>query len=172
MVGPVGLNVKSSWDNILAGKSGIDVLTHFDVSEFPTRIGGSVRGFNAEEYIVKKDIKKMDAFIHYGIAAGKQAWDDSGLSVNDENAPRIGVFIGAGIGGLTGIEKGYEAFINGGPRKISPFFVPSNIINMISGNLSIMLGLKDLTSPLPPPVLPLHIPLATPVVSSNTVMPT
>jgi len=142
MVGPVGLNVKSSWDNILAGKSGIDVLTHFDVSEFPTRIGGSVRGFNAEEYIVKKDIKKMDAFIHYGIAAGKQAWDDSGLSVNDENAPRIGVFIGAGIGGLTGIEKGYEAFINGGPRKISPFFVPSNIINMISGNLSIMLGLK------------------------------
>jgi len=142
MVGPVGLSVKESWDNILAGKSGIDMLTHFDVSDFPTRFGGSVWNFNAEDYIVKKDIKKMDAFIHYGIAAGKQAWEDSGLEVNEENAPRIGVFIGAGIGGVTGIEKGYEAFINGGPRKISPFFVPSNIINMISGNLSIMLGLK------------------------------
>jgi len=142
MVSPVGLNVKDSWANILAGKSGIDMLTHFDVSDFPTRFGGSVWNFNAEDYIAKKDIKKMDAFIHYGIAAGKQAWQDSGLEVNEQNAPRMGVFIGSGIGGVTGIERGYDAFTHGGPRKISPFFVPSNIINMISGNLSIMLGLQ------------------------------
>jgi len=142
MVSPVGLNVNESWTNILAGKSGIDLISHFDVSEFPTRFGGSVWNFNAEDYIVKKDIKKMDAFIHYGIAAGKQAWEDSGLVISEDNAPRIGVFVGSGIGGVTGIERGYDSFINGGPRKISPFFVPSNIINMISGNLSIMLGLK------------------------------
>ena len=142
MVGPVGLTVAESWKNIVAGKSGITPITHMDVSEFPTRFGGMVKDFNAEDYIPKKDIKKMDPFIHYGIAAGMQAWADSGLELTEENAPRFGVFIGAGIGGLTGIEKGYDSFLNGGPRKISPFFVPSNIINMISGNLSIMLGLK------------------------------
>lgn len=142
MVSPVGLSVEESWQNIVAGKSGITPITHMDVAAFPTRFGGMVKGFNAEDYIPKKDIKKMDAFIHYGIAAGKQAWIDSGLEVNEANAPRFGVFIGAGIGGLTGIEHGYDNFLNGGPRKISPFFVPSNIINMISGNLSILLGLQ------------------------------
>jgi len=142
MVGPVGLSVTESWANILAGKSGIGPITHFDVSTFPTRFGGSVRNFEITDYIAPKDAKKMDPFIHYGIAAGKQAVEDAGLVVNEENAERIGVAIGSGIGGLWGIEKGYDAYLKGGPRKISPFFVPSNIINMISGNFSIMYGMK------------------------------
>jgi len=142
MVGPVGLTVKESWQNILAGKSGIRSLQHFDVSAFPTRFGGSVWGFDVNDYIPPKEAKKMDLFIHYGLAAGIQAIKDSGIEVNEENAPRIGVTIGSAIGGLTGIEKGHDAFLAGGPRKISPFFVPSNIINMISGNLSIMFGLQ------------------------------
>lgn len=142
MVSPVGLNVKDSWASILAGKSGIAPLTHFDVSSFSVRFGGSVRDFDITDYISGKDAKKMDPFIHYGIAAGMQAVRDSGLEVTEENAERIGVSIGSGIGGLTGIEKGHDAFLKGGPRKISPFFVPSNIINMISGNLSIVYGMK------------------------------
>jgi 3-oxoacyl-[acyl-carrier-protein] synthase II len=142
MVCPVGLTVDESWQNILAGNSGIRPLEHFDVSSFPTRFGGSVWGFDVNNYITPKEAKKMDAFIHYGLAAGKQAFEDSGIEVTEENAPRIGVAIGSGIGGLTGIEKGHDAFLKGGPRKISPFFVPSNIINMISGNLSIMFGLQ------------------------------
>lgn len=142
MVSPVGLNVADSWANILAGKSGIAPLTHFDVSEFSVRFGGSIRDFDITEYISGKDAKKMDMFIHYGIAAGMQAVRDSGLEITEENAERVGVAIGSGIGGLTGIEKGHDAFLKGGPRKISPFFVPSNIINMISGNLSIIYGMK------------------------------
>jgi 3-oxoacyl-[acyl-carrier-protein] synthase II len=142
MVSPVGLNVADSWSNVLAGKSGIAPITHFDVSEFSVRFGGSVRDFDITEYITAKDAKKMDEFIHYGLAAGIQAVRDSGLEVTEENAERIGVAIGSGIGGLTGIEKGHDAFLKGGPRKISPFFVPSNIINMISGNLSIIYGMK------------------------------
>ncbi len=142
MVCPVGLTVKESWQNILAGKSGIATITHFDVSEFTVRFGGSVHGFDVTDYMSPKDARKMDPFIHYGIAAAKEAIDDSGLEVTDENADRIGVMIGSGIGGLPGIEKGHETFTNAGPRRISPFFVPSNIINMISGNLSIMYGMK------------------------------
>jgi len=142
MVSPVGLTVAESWTNILAGKSGITPVTHFDVSAFPTRFGGSVKNFEASDYIAPKDIKKMDVFIHYGIAAGKQAFADSGLEVTEKNAHRIGVYIGSGIGGITGIEKGHSAYLSGGPRKISPFFIPANIINMIGGNLSIMYGLK------------------------------
>ena len=142
LVTPVGLNVKDSWDNILAGKSGISPITHFDVSDFSVRFSGSIRDFDITEYIAKKDARRMDTFIHYGIAAGTQALKDSGLEVTDENAHRIGVSIGSGIGGLGGIEQGYQTFIDKGPRKISPFFVPSNIINMISGNFSIMHGLK------------------------------
>jgi 3-oxoacyl-[acyl-carrier-protein] synthase II len=114
----------------------------FDVSEFSTRIGGSVRDFNITDYISDKEAKKMDVFIHYGIAAGCQAFEHSGIEVTEANAERIGVAIGAGIGGITGIESGHNAFLKGGPRRISPFFVPSNIINMISGNLSIKYGLQ------------------------------
>ncbi|MBI3772812.1 MAG: beta-ketoacyl-ACP synthase II [Gammaproteobacteria bacterium] len=142
MVGPVGLSVKESWANILAGKSGIGPLTHFDVSEFPVCFGGSVWGFDAANYMSSKDARKMDPFIHYGIAAAKEAIEDSGIQVTEANAERIGVMIGSGIGGLPGIEKGHETFRESGPRKISPFFVPSNIINMISGNLSIMYGFQ------------------------------
>lgn len=141
-VTPVGLSVKETWENILAGKSGIAAITSFDVSEFPVRIGGSVKNFDITTIIPQKEAKKMDTFIHYGLAAGKEAIEDSGLVITDENAERIGVAIGAGIGGLPGIEAGYDTYLKGGPRKISPFFVPSNIINMIAGNLSIMFGLK------------------------------
>lgn len=141
-VTPVGLTVPETWENIVSGKSGIRPITAFDVSAFPVRFGGSVQNFDITDYISKKDARKMDTFIHYGVAAGMQAIRDAGLDISGENAERIGVSIGAGIGGLPGIEKNYHAYLEGGPRKISPFFVPSNIINMISGNLSIILGLK------------------------------
>jgi len=142
MVSPVGLSVKESWENILAGKSGIAPITHFDTTGFSTTFGGSVKNFDVSNYLSPKDAKKMDPFIHYGIAASMEAIKDSGLEVTEANAERIGGAVGSGIGGLPGIEKGHEAYMNGGPRKISPFFVPSNIINMISGHVSIMYGLK------------------------------
>lgn len=142
MVSPVGLDVDSSWKNILAGKSGIATIEHLDTEGFPVRFGGSVKDFDVTKIMSKKEARKMDTFIHYGIAAAKEAIEDAGLEVTDENAERIGVSIGSGIGGLPGIEKGHEAFMKGGARKVSPFFVPSNIINMISGNLSIMYGMK------------------------------
>ncbi len=141
-VTPVGLSVAESWTNIVAGKSGVNPITSFDVTEFSVRFGASVKDFDVEKVISRKDAKKMDTFIHYGIAAAVEAIKDAGLEVTDENAERIGVAIGSGIGGLPGIEAGYDNYLNGGPRKISPFFVPSNIINMISGNLSIMYGMK------------------------------
>lgn len=142
MIAPVGLDIPTAWENILAGKSGIQPITHFDVEPFSTRFGGPIYGFEVTDYIDKKEVKKMDSFIHYGVAAGIQAIKDSGLEVTEENAERIGVLIGSGIGGITGIENNYQAYVDGGPRKISPFFVPANIINMVSGNLSIMYGLK------------------------------
>ncbi|MEW6038080.1 MAG: beta-ketoacyl-ACP synthase II [Pseudomonadota bacterium] len=142
MVCPVGLNVPESWDSILNGRSGIGPIEHFDVSDFATRFGGSVHNFDVTRYLPEKEAKKMDAFIHYGMAAGSQAFEDSGLEVTEANADRLGVCVGSGIGGITGIEHGYGVFLKGGPRKISPFFVPANIINMISGNLSIKYGLK------------------------------
>ena len=142
MLTPVGNTVSETWKNILAGESGINLIDHFDTSEFSVKIGGSIRDLRLEEYIPKKEQKKMDPFIHYGLVAGIQAIQDSGFSVTDENAARIGVAIGSGIGGLPGIEKGTKLFAQGGPRKVSPFYVPSNIINMISGHLSIMYGLK------------------------------
>jgi 3-oxoacyl-[acyl-carrier-protein] synthase II len=138
----VGLTVTETWQNILAGKSGVAPITVFDVSDFSVRFGANVKNFDVESVMSRKDAKKMDTFIHYGIAAAKEAIEDSGLEVTEANAERIGVAIGSGIGGLPGIESGYDAYLNGGPRKISPFFVPSNIINMISGNLSIMYGMK------------------------------
>jgi 3-oxoacyl-[acyl-carrier-protein] synthase II len=142
MLTPVGNTVEETWVNIVAGKSGIAPITAFDASKFSVRISGSVKNFDPLDYISKKEVKKMDAFIHYGLAAGIQALDDSGIEVTDENAERIGVAIGSGIGGLPTIERNRDAYLEGGPRKISPFFVPSSIINMVSGNLSIMRGLK------------------------------
>ena len=144
MVAPVGHTVKEAWDNILAGKSGIRPITHFDVEPFSVRFGGPIYDFDVTQYISNKDARKMDKFIHYGLAAGCQAIEDSGLQVTDENATRIGVAIGAGIGGITGIENNYHVYLDKGPRKISPFFVPANIINMVAGNLSIKYGLKGL----------------------------
>ena len=139
---PVGNTVEESWKNIIAGKSGIAPITSFDASQFSARISGSVKNFDPTLYITPKDIKKMDTFVHYGIAAGIQALEDSGLQVSEENADMIGVAIGSGIGGLPYIEKQRDIYNKSGPRKISPFFVPSSIINMVSGNLSIMRGLR------------------------------
>ena len=142
LVTPVGNNVEESWKNILGGNSGITPVTRFDVTGFPVRFCGSIKNLDVDKYIPKKDQKKMDPFIHYGMAAGIQAVEDSGIEVNDANADRIGVAVGSGIGGLPGIEKGTQTLLNHGPRKISPFFVPSNIINMISGHLSIRFGFR------------------------------
>ncbi len=142
MVSPIGLTVRESWDNILAGKSGAATITTFDTSAFPTRFAATVKDFPLHDYIPPKEARKMDPFVHYGIAAGMQALKDSGIEVTEANAERIGVSIGSGIGGLPGIEDSHNAYLSGGPRRISPFFVPSNIINMIAGNLSIMCGLK------------------------------
>ncbi|MFH0341181.1 MAG: beta-ketoacyl-ACP synthase II [Chromatiales bacterium] len=139
---PVGNTIKAAWDNILAGKSGIRPLSHFDVSGFTTRFGGTINDFSVTDYISPKDVKKMDPFMHYGLAAGIQAFQDSGVEVREENADRIGVAIGAGIGGLWGIEQGRLSIEDGGPKKISPFYIPSNIVNMIAGNLSIKFGLR------------------------------
>lgn len=142
MLSPVGNTVESSWKALLAGQSGIVNIEHFDTTNFSTRFAGLVKDFNCEEYMSKKDARKMDLFIQYGIAAGIQALDDSGLQITPANAPRVGVAIGSGIGGLELIESGHQALIEKGPRKVSPFFVPSTIVNMVAGNLSIMRGLR------------------------------
>ena len=142
IVSPVGNRVDVAWENILAGKSGIGPITGFDVADFPVRFGGEVRDFDVSAFMPNKDARRMAEFIHYGIAAASHAIEDSGLEISEANARRAGVAIGSGIGGLHGIEIAYQAFLDGGPRKISPFFVPGNIINMIAGNLSIMYGLK------------------------------
>jgi len=142
MVAPVGHTVAESWGNIVAGKSGIRPITHFDVEPFSVHFGGPIYDFDITQYVSKKDSRKMDKFIHYGLAAGCQAIEESGIEVTEENAKRIGVAIGSGIGGITGIENNYQAYIDRGPRKISPFFVPANIVNMVAGDLSIKYGLK------------------------------
>ncbi|HEV7776173.1 MAG TPA: beta-ketoacyl-ACP synthase II [Luteibacter sp.] len=142
IISPVGNDIATAWGNIVAGNSGIGMVTHFDATAYATRIAGQVRDFDPAAYVPPKDVKRMDPFIHYGIAAGKQALADSGLEVTDANAGRIGVAVGAGIGGLATIEETSIELNERGPRKVSPFFVPSSIINMVSGNLSIYLGLK------------------------------
>ncbi|KOO03751.1 beta-ketoacyl-ACP synthase II [Vibrio nereis] len=142
MLSPVGNTVESSWKALLDGQSGIVDIDHFDTENFSTRFAGLVKDFDCTEYMSKKDARKMDLFIQYGIAAGIQALDDSGLQITEENAARVGVAIGSGIGGLDLIEKGHAALVEKGPRKVSPFFVPSTIVNMVAGNLSIMRGLR------------------------------
>ncbi|MBK7540476.1 MAG: beta-ketoacyl-ACP synthase II [Candidatus Competibacteraceae bacterium] len=142
IVSPVGSTVETAWTNILAGRSGIGPVTAFDVSDYPVRIGGAVKDFQVEQYLNPKEAKKMDAFIHYGIAAAVQAIQDSGLEITEANAERVGTFIGSGIGGLPGIEEGHSAFLKGGPRRLTPFYVPRSIINMVSGNLSVLYGIK------------------------------
>ncbi len=142
MLTPLGNDVDTTWSNILAGKSGISDISLFDSTNFNTKIAGEVKDFNVEDYIPKKEAKKMDRFIQLGIAAGMQALKDSGLIVDDSNANRIGVAIGSGIGGLPLIEENHKKLIDSGPKRVSPFFVPSTITNMISGFISIMEGLK------------------------------
>jgi 3-oxoacyl-[acyl-carrier-protein] synthase II len=142
MLSPLGNSPESTWQNLLLGKSGISDITHFDTSEYPTRFAGLVKDFDAQDYMARKEAKKMDLFIQYGVAAGVQAIKDSGLEVNEANAQRVGVAIGSGIGGLGLIEENHAKLLKNGPRKLSPFFVPSTIINMISGHLSIMFGMK------------------------------
>jgi 3-oxoacyl-[acyl-carrier-protein] synthase II len=142
IISPVGNDIATAWENILKGVSGIGPVTHFDATAYATRIAGQVRGFDPTQWMAPKDVKKMDPFIHYGVAAGTQALRDSGLEVTEANAPRIGVAVGAGIGGLNTIEDTSIELHEKGPRRVSPFFVPSSIINMVSGNLSIMFGLK------------------------------
>ncbi|MFO1420537.1 MAG: beta-ketoacyl-ACP synthase II [Candidatus Competibacteraceae bacterium] len=142
IVSPVGSTVETAWTNVLAGRSGIGPITAFDVSGYPVRIGGSVKDFQIEQYLPVKEARKMDTFIHYGIGAAVQAIRDSGLEITETNAERIGTYIGSGIGGLPGIEEGHSAFLKGGPRKLTPFFVPRSIINMVSGNLSILYRIK------------------------------
>jgi 3-oxoacyl-[acyl-carrier-protein] synthase II len=142
IVSPVGSEPETAWENIREGCSGIRGIEGFDVSAFGVRFGGEVRGFDVERYIAAKDARKMDPFIHYGIGASMDAVRDSGIEITEENAERIGVAVGSGIGGIYSIEKMNNIFIDGGPRRISPFFIPSAIINMISGHLSILLGIK------------------------------
>ncbi|MDR2239491.1 MAG: beta-ketoacyl-ACP synthase II [Zoogloeaceae bacterium] len=142
IVSPVGNTMPETWDNIVAGKSGIGTITRFDATAFKSRMAGEVKGFDVTAYLAPKEARRMDVFIHYGMAAGIQAIKDSGIEVTPENADRIGVNIGSGIGGLPMIEDTHNDFLAGGPRKVSPFFIPGTIINMISGNLSIMFGLK------------------------------
>ena len=142
IVCPIGNTVAEAWSSVLAAKSGIGRITHFDPGLLSSRIAGEVKNFDVAAYLSPKEARRMDRFIHLGIAAGVQALKDSGLEVTEANAARIGVNIGSGIGGLPMIEETHNDVLKGGPRKISPFFIPSTIINMISGNLSIMHGLK------------------------------
>lgn len=141
MVTPNGLNVETTWKSILAGESGVGPIEHFDTSSYATQFAALVKGFDPAEVMPAKEARKMDTFIQYGVAAAIEAIAHSGLTVDDENRDRIGVMVSSGIGGLRGIEENHEKLLNGGPRKVSPFFVPSSIINMISGQISMMYGL-------------------------------
>jgi len=142
IVSPVGNDITTAWDNIVNGRSGIGRITHFDPSAFTAQIAGEVKDFDVTKYISAKETKQMDTFIHYGIAAGVQAWQDAGLEITEDNADRVGVIVGSGIGGLPRIEATQAEFLERGPRRISPFFVPGSLVNLVSGQLSIMLGLK------------------------------
>ena len=142
LVTPVGIGVNESWKNIISGVSGISTITKFDPTNFPSKIAGEVKNFDASMYLNSKDARRMDTFIQFGLVAGIEAFKDSGIVVTDENEGRIGVSIGSGIGGINLIESTNDLYDKGGPRKVSPFFIPGTIINMISGNLSIIFGLK------------------------------
>lgn len=142
LISPVGNTVAEGWENLVAGRSGIANITKFDASNHKVRFAGEVKNFDTEKYLSAKEARRMDTFIHFGLAAGIQAFEDSGLQITAENAERVGVLVGSGIGGLPMIEDTQTDLLNGGPRKISPFFVPGSIINMISGHLSIKYGLK------------------------------
>jgi len=142
VVSALGTGTEKNWTALMQGKSGIDLITRFDASEFPTRIAGEVKDFNPEDFIDKKEIKKMDLFIQFSLAAAELAMKDSGLQITDENAERVGVLVGAGLGGLPAIERYHQAMTEGGYKKISPFFIPMLIINLAPGQISIKYGAK------------------------------
>lgn len=142
MLSPLGTDVESTWAGIVAGRSGIRMIEHFDTEKFPTKFAGLVPEFDMDQYLQAKEARKMDIFVQYGMVAGIQAVLDSGIEATDQNRGRIGVAVGSGIGGLTGIEENHKKLLEGGPRKVSPFFVPGSIINMIAGNLSIHFGFQ------------------------------
>lgn len=142
MVTPVGLNVKQTWQNILAGKSGVGLVEDFDTSEYSTKIWAKVKNFNIEDHVPLKDARKMDLFTQYGVAAADEALADSGLVIDEKLARRAGVAVGAGIGGIQTITNNQDKLVAGGPRKVSPFFIPAGIINMVAGQISIKHGLK------------------------------
>lgn len=142
LVSPLGSDLAGSWDGIVNGRSGIGPITHFDATGFATRIAGEVRDFDVTRWVPAKDARKMDPFIHYGVGASMMAIEDAGLEVTEANAPRIGALIGSGIGGILGIEEQTAKYLDGGPRKISPFYVPSTIINMLPGQVSLLTGIK------------------------------
>jgi 3-oxoacyl-[acyl-carrier-protein] synthase II len=142
LVSSLGIGTEANWAALCGGRSGIDTITKFDASQFATRIAGEVRGFDPLQFIEKKDVKKMDVFIQYAIAASQFAMDDSGFKITPDLAPNVGVFIASGIGGFTTIEREHKALLEGGPRKISPFFIPSAIINLAAGQVSIRFGAK------------------------------
>ncbi|MGO1253439.1 MAG: beta-ketoacyl-ACP synthase II [Alcaligenes aquatilis] len=142
IVSPVGNDIPTAWDNIVNGRSGIGRITRFDPSALTAQIAGEVKGFELAPYISVKEAKQMDTFIHYGVVAGMQAWKDCGLDINSINAERVGVIVGSGIGGLPRIEETQKEYLERGPRRISPFFVPGSLVNLVSGQLSIGLGLK------------------------------
>jgi 3-oxoacyl-[acyl-carrier-protein] synthase II len=142
ILSPVGNGLEQAWDNIINGRSGIGPITKFDASLLPSRFAGEIKDFNPADWMSAKEVRRMDSFIHYGIAATKMAIDDAGLIVNEENAERIGVNVGSGIGGLPMIEDTVREIVAKGPRRISPFFVPGSIVNMVAGMISIIYGLK------------------------------
>jgi 3-oxoacyl-[acyl-carrier-protein] synthase II len=142
IVSPIGNTVHEAWENALAGKSGITRITRFDPARLSSQIAGEVKDFDVSQYLSPKEARRMDTFIHYGMVAGLQAWRDAKIEVTPENAERMGINFGSGIGGLPLIEEMHSELLKSGPRRISPFFIPGTIINMIAGNLSIMLGLK------------------------------
>ena len=142
LVSPLGIGNKENWDSLIAGKSGITKITHFDASDLPVQIAGEVKNFNPEDFIDKKEVKKMDLFIQYALTAAHFAMEDSGLIINEENAERVGVIVGAGLGGLPTIEKYHRAMLEGGYKKITPFFIPMLIINLAPGHISMKYGAK------------------------------
>ncbi|RBD56884.1 beta-ketoacyl-ACP synthase, partial [Xanthomonas oryzae pv. oryzae] len=145
IVSPLGNDLATSWDGIVHGRSGIGPITQIDASQFTTKIAGEIKNFDPTLFVSAKDVKKMDSFIHYGLGASFMALDDSGLEIDDSNAERVGAILGSGIGGLLGIEEQTIKFHEGGARKISPFYVPSTIINMLPGQVSLIKGLKGPT---------------------------
>jgi 3-oxoacyl-[acyl-carrier-protein] synthase II len=154
LVSPLGVGTAENWNALLAGKSGIGPITRFDTAEYPSRIAGEVKGFNPLDYVDKKEVKKSDTFIHFALAAARFALQDSGLRIDEENADRVGVVIGSGIGGLPLIEATHKILLEKGPSRVSPFFIPGQIVNMAAGQVSIHHGARGRPRPAPPACMP------------------